>query len=203
LTSQEAKMKKICPLCGTENEEDTRFCKECNEPLMNVEEFTLNREARREGYILMKAKGLGGELEFLEDKIRIKRRGGLAFVMHGLKGDKEIFINQISSIQFKKAGTFTNGYIQFAFIGGSEAKGGILQATTDENTLFFNQNNEKEFSKIKNMIEERIHQLRNPDRTTYKKGLSVDDLEKLAQLKEKGIITEEEFQAKKRQILDG
>jgi predicted nucleic acid-binding Zn ribbon protein len=196
-------MKKICPLCGTENEEDTRFCKECNEPLMNVEEFTLNREARREGYILMKAKGLGGELEFLEDKIRIKRRGGLAFVMHGLKGDKEIFINQISSIQFKKAGTFTNGYIQFAFIGGSEAKGGILQATTDENTLFFNQNNEKEFSKIKNMIEERIHQLRNPDRTTYKKGLSVDDLEKLAQLKEKGIITEEEFQAKKRQILDG
>ncbi|MBP8717992.1 MAG: tetratricopeptide repeat protein [Candidatus Atribacteria bacterium] len=26
-------MKKICPLCGTENEEDARFCKECNEPL--------------------------------------------------------------------------------------------------------------------------------------------------------------------------
>jgi len=26
-------VKKICPLCGTENEEDARFCKECNEPL--------------------------------------------------------------------------------------------------------------------------------------------------------------------------
>jgi len=22
-------MKKICPLCGTENEENARFCKEC------------------------------------------------------------------------------------------------------------------------------------------------------------------------------
>lgn len=26
-------MKKICPLCETENEEDARFCKDCNEPL--------------------------------------------------------------------------------------------------------------------------------------------------------------------------
>jgi len=26
-------MKKICPLCGTKNEEDIRFCKECNIPL--------------------------------------------------------------------------------------------------------------------------------------------------------------------------
>ena len=29
-------MKKICPLCGTENEEESRFCKECNEPLYNT-----------------------------------------------------------------------------------------------------------------------------------------------------------------------
>ena len=26
-------MKKICPLCETENDEDAIFCKECNEPL--------------------------------------------------------------------------------------------------------------------------------------------------------------------------
>ena len=30
-------MKKVCPLCGTENEEDARFCKECNEPLFTQE----------------------------------------------------------------------------------------------------------------------------------------------------------------------
>ncbi len=32
-------------------------------------------------------------------------------------------------------------------------------------------------------------------------GNSLDDLEKLAELRKKGILTEEEFQAKKRQIL--
>lgn len=31
-------MKNICPLCGTENKEDARFCKECNEPLYNIQE---------------------------------------------------------------------------------------------------------------------------------------------------------------------
>jgi len=39
--------------------------------------------------------------------------------------------------------------------------------------------------------------LKNPDKTNYKTGLSIDDLEILAQLKEKRIITEEEFQTKK------
>jgi hypothetical protein len=29
-------MKKICPLCGTENDENARFCKECNEPLYDL-----------------------------------------------------------------------------------------------------------------------------------------------------------------------
>ena len=194
-------MKKICPLCGNENEENARFCIECNEALINIQEPPLYNKTMKRENILMKAKGVGGDLELLEDKIRIVRRGGLAILAHGLKGDKEIFINQISSIQFRKAGALTNGYIQFAFIGGSEAKGGMLQATTDENTVFFNQKNEDDFSAIKHMIEDRIHQLKKMDRIDYKKGLSLDDLEKLAELKEKGIITEEEFQIKKRQIL--
>lgn len=29
-------MKKKCPLCETENEADARFCKECNEPIYNI-----------------------------------------------------------------------------------------------------------------------------------------------------------------------
>ncbi|MDD5689758.1 MAG: zinc ribbon domain-containing protein [Caldisericia bacterium] len=40
-------MKKICPLCGTENEEDARFCKECNEPLYNQDNSFI-REDKKE-----------------------------------------------------------------------------------------------------------------------------------------------------------
>jgi len=43
-------MKKICPLCGTENEEDARFCKECNIPLYDIkkEEDEVKEKIKRQ-----------------------------------------------------------------------------------------------------------------------------------------------------------
>ena len=147
--------------------------------------------------ILKEAKGVNGQLELLENKIRIKRKGALSLMNYGLRGDKEILIKQISSIQFKNAGALTSGYIQFAFLGGKEAKGGLLQAAKDENTIMFSKAQQSDFEEIKSMIEKRIAEPEG-------KGTSrseIDDLEKLAELKEKRIISEEEFNAKKKQIL--
>ena len=44
-------MKKICPLCGTENEEDARFCKECNEPLYDFKLDKEKEKSKEEGEI--------------------------------------------------------------------------------------------------------------------------------------------------------
>lgn len=147
--------------------------------------------------VLMEAKGVNGQLELLENKIRIKRKGVLAFMTQGLKGDKEILIKQISSIQFKKAGMLTNGYIQFAFIGGQEAKGTFFQATKDENTIMFKTGQQVSFEKIKEAIEKKIASMEKGET----KSSNLDELEKLAELKDKGIITEEEFTAKKKKLL--
>ncbi len=147
--------------------------------------------------ILMEAIGINGQLELLERKVRIRRKGVMSFMTQGLKGDKEILIKQISSIQFKEATGFTNGYIQFSFLGGKEAKGGIFQATQDENSIMFKKRTQPDFVKIKSMIENKMM-------TYEEKGSGssgIHDLEKLAELKDKGIITEDEFAAKKRQIL--
>jgi len=147
------------------------------------------------GTILKEVKGNNGILELEEDKIRIKRKGFIALLSHGAKGDKEIMIDHISSIQFKKVG-ITSGYIQFAFLGGTEAKGGLLQAGQDENTITFTKKQQPDFEAIKSMIEERMTKGKAPSESS-----SISDLEKLAELKEKGIISEEEFNAKKKQIL--
>ena len=147
--------------------------------------------------ILKSAKGVNGTLELLENRVRIKRKGALSLMLHGLKGDKEILIKQISSIQFKKASNFTNGYIQFAFLGGTEAHGGLLQATQDENTVVFNKWQMSAFEEIKSILEEKMVE----STKEVKSGSSLNDLEKLAELKDKGVITEEEFEAKKKQIL--
>lgn len=149
------------------------------------------------GGVLKEAKGMNGQLELLEEKIRIKRQGFMSLLTQGLKGDKEILIKQISSIQFKKVASFTSGYIQFAFLGGGETKGGLFDAVDDENTIMFNKRQQTSFEEIKSMIESRISEIENQKITNE----SINDLEKLAELKEKGIITEEEFSAKKKQIL--
>lgn len=150
--------------------------------------------------IIMEAKGVNGQIELLENKVRIKRKGVMGFLTQGLKGDKDILISQISSIQFKKAGGFTNGYIQFSFLGGQESKAGLLKAGQDENTVMFNVYQKKEFEAIKEAIEKRIDDIHS-QATSPSSSSSLSDLEKLAELKDKGIITEEEFQAKKKQIL--
>jgi len=143
------------------------------------------------------AKGVNGQVELYDNKVCIHRKGVLGFLTQGLKGDKNIMISSISSIQFKNAGAMFNGYIQFAFMGGQEAKGGILQGTQDENTVMFTKKQQPLFEQIRDIVEERIQSGNNPASTSS----DADELEKLASLRDKGILTEEEFQQKKKQIL--
>ena len=101
----------------------------------------------------MLAKGVNGQIEIVGKKIMISRKGAMALMTHGLKGDKEILISQISSIQYKKAGVMTNGYIQFAFVGGQEAKRGLMQSTQDENSIVFNKWQQPAFDEVKSQID--------------------------------------------------
>ena len=144
----------------------------------------------------MEVKGYNGTLEVYRDKVRIKRKGFMAFLSVGLSGDKEILISHITSIQVKKPG-FTNGYIQFSFRGGKESKGGLLAAGEDENTILFTSKQETGFLEAKEAIQRRLGQIAAGDSSSS----GLDELEKLASLRDKGILTEEEFQAKKKQIL--
>lgn len=147
------------------------------------------------GKVLKTAKGINGDLELLENKIRIKRKGLMSGLRH--KGDKEILIKHITSIYFKNAGYITAGYIRFAFMGGQEYKGSFSAAEKDENAITFGPTQKSDFEEIKSMIETRMAE---PERKEAA-GSGINDLDKLAELKEKGIISEEEFNAKKRQIL--
>ena len=123
----------------------------------------------------------------------------MGFISQGHKGEKEIDLSQISAVQFKKPGLGTVGYIQFSFLGGSETKGGIRDAVKDENTILFKGGKvEADFVKAKQLIDTYRARLRGEGAAT-RGGL--DDLEHLAQLRDRGIITEEDFAAKKKQIL--
>lgn len=142
-------------------------------------------------------KGVNGQIELYGNKICIRRKGMLSFLTQGLKGDKNIMISTISSIQFKNAGMMTNGYIQFAFMGGKEAKGGLFQGSQDENTVMFNKKQQPGFEQIRDKVEKMIQ----TGNTTTSSISDADELIKFADLRDKGILTEDEFQQKKKQIL--
>lgn len=141
-------------------------------------------------------KGFNGTLVLGEDSLVIKR-GFKGFMFGGghIRGDKTIPYASIAAVQFKKAG-LTIGYIQFTLSGGIEGGSGVFQAQVDENTVSFYQGQNEAFGKAKEIVEAKVRSHKG----TSKKS-DADDLEKYAELRDKGVISDEEFQAKKKQIL--
>src|SRR5712691_6899148 len=142
------------------------------------------------------AEGTNGVVILFNDRIRIGRKGMGTFFTHGLKGDKEIQLSSISSIQFKQAGSMSVGYIQFGFHGGQESKGGVFAAASDENTVMFKKSQQVAFEALRSAAQGRLGK--------PLVGVAVsaaDEIEKLSKLRDQGILTNEEFESKKRQLL--
>ena len=99
------------------------------------------------------AKGVNGQIEIFNNRVCITRKSVFGFLTQGLKGEKDFRISAITSIQFKKASRLFNGYIQFAFMGGQEAKGGLCQGIKDENTIVFSRKQQKAFELVRESIE--------------------------------------------------
>lgn len=145
--------------------------------------------------VLIEAKGNNGQVELHEDKIVLKRRGIIAKLQHFGKGDKEVPIEKISSVEFKKPGYLTAGYIQFGYSGSSEEEGGVFSAAQDENSVNFRRGQKEKFSELK----EKINKLRSR-RGSESSDKSKSALESLKQKFVEGEISDEEFERKKELI---
>lgn len=156
------------------------------------------QQAQASGF---QAKGVNGQLTVMPDRIIISRKGMLGFMTQGLKGDKEIPLANITAIQMKQPG-LTRGYIQFSIHGGIENRGGVFDATKDENTVMFSAGQRKDFEQAKTLIDQYRAALSSAQHAPAAAPLSAaDELAKWAALREQGVITAEDFEAKKRQLL--
>ncbi len=150
--------------------------------------------------LLYELKGINGQLELYEDKIIIKRKGALSKMTQGFfKGDKTIYINQITGIQVKPGTLWTNGYIQITVPGGIESKKGLLDAIHDENSVVFTGENNELVNQIKSKIEELMSRQRTG--SIINQLSPTDEIRKYKELLDDGVITQEEFEQKKKQLL--
>lgn len=146
-------------------------------------------------------KGVGGLLTVYEDKVVIEIKGLLGFLSQGLAGGKTIPMSAIQSVQFKKAGSWTNGFIQFGIMGGREVQGGLFNAANDENSVMFTSDLNDKALQIKEYIESLILSRLNGSQTIVKQTSAADEILKYKNLCDQGIITQQEFEAKKKELL--
>lgn len=151
--------------------------------------------------------GVNGQISVYEDRIVISRKGVIGFLSQGAAGDKTIPIKSIHTVQYKEGNAFVNGFIQFGVSGGREKQGGRFEATKDENSVMFTADNNYLVMEIKEFIEGKIVGTIKPisqlvTQPIVKSSSVVEELKQFKELLDLGIITQEEFDAKKKKILD-
>lgn len=122
-----------------------------------------------------------------------------------MKGEKTIPFSQVVAVQVKKPGLM-NGYIYFQTVGATGTRGTIQDISTDDNSIVFNGKDKYQMAlQIKTYVE-------NAQRSSYvnpvpqvsapvENASAADEILKLKNLLDMGAITQEEFEAKKSQLL--
>ncbi|MFE9906424.1 DUF4429 domain-containing protein [Streptomyces achromogenes] len=153
---------------------------------------------------MIHASGQGGQMAFDGQYVTITRNGFLGRATHG-RGEKRLHIASISSVQWKPPGALTNGFIQLS-LGGADRqalKGSrTMDAAKDENSVVFTKKQQPEFQALRAALEQAIATQHSQQAPAPVAPASVaDELSKLAQLVQQGLLSQQEFDAQKARLL--
>jgi hypothetical protein len=149
-------------------------------------------------------KGHNGQIKFDGETVSITREGFFGRVGQG-RSTKNLPIRSIGAVQFKPATALMNGYLQFSVQGEVSQRNNQLgsrvgNAAKDENSVIFTKKQQAEFQELSDALTEAVRTAHQPQTVVAAPDLA-DQLHKLAGLRDSGILTSEEFEAKKADIL--
>lgn len=147
----------------------------------------------------MEAVGTNGRMILDGDRLTISRKGtGLLTAMNlGLQGNKVIPVSQITAVELRPPGAIVTGYLRLS-INGRDPVGGAFEAVKDENAVLIDKASLPEFEKLNAAL---LEVIANRSPLQAPAASAADEIEKLASLRDRGVLTDEEFTAKKRQLL--
>lgn len=148
----------------------------------------------------------GTKLEVYEDYVILyfMQTGSLMtnIARGGALGGKKINYADMTAIQFKEPAGITVGFIQFVYPGSVESKGGITNMINDENSIPFQPQDLDLAKEIVAYMEQRKEAVKTENTATVIQQTSAaDEIKKFKELLDSGIISQEEFEAKKKQLL--
>lgn len=141
----------------------------------------------------------GRHLDVYEDKVVITTKVTIGSLLTGnvSDGEKTIYYRDAIGVQFKKSG-LQIGYLQIETASSQ---------MNNRNNNFFNENSftfdttkvsNEEMMEIADYVKQRINEIKNNIGTAFS---AADELTKFKGLLDAGVISQEEFDAKKKQIL--
>ena len=117
-------------------------------------------------------------------------------------GEKKFYYADLTSVQFREPG-ITDGYIEFEYPGSRSGKD--HNAYTSENAFQFAKGHAPLMREIYNFIDQQIRKAKQaktqPVQVAAGQPSNLDELKKLKELLDLGVVTQEEFDAKKSQLL--
>jgi hypothetical protein len=143
-------------------------------------------------------------LELRGEIITIKKRGVANALASGMNGARSIQISSITAIQMKPASMMTVGYILFTYAGSKAFSGGVWEATQDPDAFLFGKELNADIAEFKSKVEEKMRELKQPVPVSANNSPATltDELRKLVEFKNQGILSQAEFEAAKKKLLN-
>jgi hypothetical protein len=149
----------------------------------------------------MNAKGYNGSISIANDGyIEITRKGLMASVTHKGKSGVRIPISEVIRVEVRKATVAVNGYIYFETLEDKNS-GVPYDHISNDNTVIFTFMSAKAFETIRAFVDNAI--LNQPNSNAAHQPFEIaEELKKLADLRDQGILSAEEFSLQKKKLLD-
>lgn len=196
-----------CPSCGEKIDSNAAFCAGCGAEI-NIRNQVIEKQNVK--VVDENPKGLkyvlngshGRSMLVYQNKVVIKTDFtiGSFITNNATDGEKTIYYSDVIGIQAKPIGV-TVGYIQL------ETAGSLMN---NKNSNFFNENTftystipEERITMVVDFIKEKIEENKNQKNHVVKSTLSIpDEIKKYKELLDMGAITEEEYEKKKKELLN-
>jgi hypothetical protein len=146
------------------------------------------------------ARGSNGLITIDGDWLTIDRTG-FGRAGHS-QADRRIPLESITAVQLRQARVFSDGFIRFMVDGSPEFRGGLQNAMRDENAVTFGRRQTREFNIVRAAVEQHITAHHGGARSGAGEPDIAEQIRKLGELRDQKLITEQEFEAKKAELLD-
>lgn len=202
----------FCPQCGKNLPYGSIFCSGCGKKIPSSNtgfnpEMNLNKglETPKDDAVYRVKGARGKHIVIYNNKcvITTKVTIGSIIVQNATDGEKTIYYKDCVGIQFKKSG-FTVGYLQLETSTGMMNNRGSNFFSENSFTYTPSRVSNEKMQEIANFIKKRIDEIKTQGDVVQNVVSSIspaDELKKFKELLEAGTITQEEFDAKKKQLL--